>query len=183
MGEIADRYERVADGFGARVAAVDAGAWENPAPCEGWVARDVVDHLTTWLSDFFYERWGIDAPEAPAAADDPAGAWSALDTTLRAALADPAVATAERDTPLGRQSFETTLDMIGTGDILIHTWDLARAAGLDERLDPDEVHRFAEDLPADDAAMRESGHFGPRVEAPDGADEQTRVLAYLGRVR
>ena len=28
------------------------------------------------------------------------------------------------------------------GDILVHTWDLARATGQDETLDPDEVQRI-----------------------------------------
>lgn len=181
MSEISDRYRRVADAFGARVAAVDPGAWDAPAPCEGWVARDVVDHLTTWLPAFFCDRWGVPAPDGPPAADDPVAAWAATDAMLRGALEDPAVAAAVRDTPMGPSSFEAVLDQIATPDILIHTWDLARATGLDERLDPDEIHRWFEGLDADDTAMRESGHFGPRIDPPPGADEQAQVLAFLGR--
>jgi hypothetical protein len=30
-------------------------------------------------------------------------------------------------------------------------------------------------------AMRQSGHYGPRVEIPDDADEQTRLIAFTGR--
>ncbi len=47
--EIADRYRRVAGGFTDRVQAVPDEAWEQPAPCEGWVARDVVGHLVEWV--------------------------------------------------------------------------------------------------------------------------------------
>jgi hypothetical protein len=69
--------------------------------------------------------------------------------------------------------------------VLIHTWDLARAAGLDERLDPDEVHRQVAALealsPEVDEAMRSSGHYGPRVAVAPHADEQTRLLAFMGR--
>ena len=75
--------------------------------------------------------------------------------------------------------------MTCTPDVLIHTWDLARATGLDERLDADEVHRQVvgvESLPAEvDEAMRGSGHYGPRVEVPPDADEQSRLLAFMGR--
>ena len=75
--------------------------------------------------------------------------------------------------------------MTCTPDVLIHTWDLARAAGLDERLDPDEVHRMLagiETMPPEvDEAMRGSGHYGPRVEVAADADEQTRLLAFMGR--
>jgi hypothetical protein len=39
-----------------------------------------------------------------------------------------------------------------------------------------------EALPPDvDEAMRSSGHFGPRVGVADDADEQTRLLAFMGR--
>ena len=32
-----------------------------------------------------------------------------------------------------------------------------------------------------DAALRASGHYGPRVEVPEDADVQTRLLAFIGR--
>lgn len=34
-----------------------------------------------------------------------------------------------------------------------------------------------------DAALRASGHFGPRVHVAEDADEQTRLLAFIGRAR
>ena len=63
-------------------------------------------------------------------------------------------------------------------------WLLAEGL-LDERLDPGEVRRQLagiEALPPEvDQAMRSSGHYGPRVVVADGADEQTRLLAFMGR--
>jgi hypothetical protein len=59
--------------------------------------------------------------------------------------------------------------------------DLARATGLDERLDPDAVARMLDGIEPMDEALRSSGHYGPKVEVPEGADEQTRLLAFLGR--
>jgi hypothetical protein len=47
---------------------------------------------------------------------------------------------------MGVSSLEDTVDRICTPDVLVHTWDLARATGLDESLDPDEVHRFVESM-------------------------------------
>ncbi|MBW0137076.1 TIGR03086 family metal-binding protein [Pseudonocardia abyssalis] len=181
MSDQADRYRRIAAGFTRRVEAVPAQAWDAPAPCEGWVARDVVRHLVEWLPGFFVERWGLDAAPIPSVDDDPAAAWAALDALLRTALADPAVADAERDTPMGRNSFAATLDMIGTTDVFLHTWDLARATGGDERLDPDEVHRLYEGMLPLDEMLRTSGHYGPRVPVPDDVDEQTKLLAFIGR--
>lgn len=182
MSEAADRYRKVAATFTERVQAVPPARWQDPTPCEGWVAIDVVDHLTTWLPAFFLTgTWELDGPPIPSAADDPIAAWAALDATLQGALADPAIATSVRDTPMGPMSFEDAISMIATTDVLVHTWDLARATGLDERLDPDEVHAFVEGMEPHDAAMRASGHYGPRVPVADDATEQDRMLAFLGR--
>ncbi|MBA2750862.1 MAG: hypothetical protein H0U41_01300 [Actinobacteria bacterium] len=98
-----------------------------------------------------------------------------------AALDDPDTARRQRDTPMGRASFEQTIDRICTGDVLVHTWDLARATGLDESLDPDEVHRFVEGMEPLDELLRQSGQYGARVPVPDDADEQTRLIAFVGR--
>jgi uncharacterized protein (TIGR03086 family) len=178
---IAERYRKVADQFVARLRAVPDDAWDNPAPCEGWVTRDVVAHLVEWLPALFFSLWPVEAPAIPPVADDPVGAWLAVDGAIRAALADPEIAGAERDTPMGPSTFARALDMICTPDVLVHTWDLARAAGLDETLDPVEVHRVFVGSEPYDEALRASGHYGPRVPVPDDADEQTQLLAFMGR--
>jgi uncharacterized protein (TIGR03086 family) len=71
--------------------------------------------------------------------------------------------------------------MICTTDVLIHTWDLARATGLDETLDATEVHRYVEGMEPLDQLLRDSGQYGPRIPVADDADEQTRLIAFLGR--
>ena len=67
------------------------------------------------------------------------------------------------------------------GDVVVHTWDLARAAGLDETLDADEVHSLLVGMEPLDEMLRASGQYGPRVEVPADADEQTRMIAFTGR--
>jgi uncharacterized protein (TIGR03086 family) len=188
MSESSERFGRVAADFAARVAAVPEDAWDAPAPCEGWVARDVVRHLVEWLPGpgFLLGAFDIDTGPIPSVDEDPVGAWTVVQRTIQAALDDPAVAQRVADCgPPGRMSLEAAVDMTCTPDVLVHTWDLARATGLDERLDPDEVHRQVtgiEGLPPEvDAAMRASGHYGPRVQVPADADEQSRLLAFNGR--
>ena len=78
-------------------------------------------------------------------------------------------------------TLEATVGMFGIGDVLVHTWDLARATGLDERLDADEVHRLLVVMEPNDAVMRQGTAFGPKVPCPDDADEQTKLLAFTGR--
>lgn len=181
MTEISKRYRKVSDGFTRRVEAVPDDAWDNPSPCDGWAARDVVGHLVEWVPGFFFGTWDIDPPSIPAVRDDPAGAWRAVDGAIRAALGDREIARAARETRMGRATFEETIDRICTADILIHTWDLARATGLDETLDPEEVHRLFVAMEPMDEVLRQSGQYGPRVEVPDDADEQTKLIAFTGR--
>lgn len=182
MGEIADRYRRVAAAFDERVAQVPPGAWDRPAPCDGWVARDVVGHLVEWVPGFLSRVPSLAGATIPPVDDDPVAAWRALDAALAATLADPAVAAVELDSPAGRHTVEDAVDRFVIGDVLVHTWDLARAAGLDERLDPDEVERLLAAFLAMDAdVLVASGHYGPRTPVAEGADAQTRLLAASGR--
>ena len=188
MSEIAARFEKVAAAFTARVEAVPADAWERPAPCDGWVARDVVRHLVEWLPGpgFLLGTFGVEPGPIPSVDTDPRGAWAVVRDAIQRALDDPAVAARVEDCgPPGRLSLEAAVDMTCTPDVLIHTWDLARATGLDERLDADEVRRLVDGIegmpPEVDEAMRGSGHYGARVDVADDADEQTRLLAFMGR--
>jgi uncharacterized protein (TIGR03086 family) len=71
--------------------------------------------------------------------------------------------------------------MIALPDVLVHTWDLARATGQDETLEPSEVAGMLTGMEPMDAAIRGSGQFGPRVPVPDDADVQTKLIAFTGR--
>ncbi len=181
VGDVSSRYRRVADQFGARVDAVPAGAWDDPSPCEGWVARDVVRHMAEWMPALFLASVGAPVPDIPSADSDPVATWRALDQALQAALDDPELAAREVGTPAGSFSVADAIGQLGVSDVLVHTWDLARATGLDETLDPDEVHALAAGLADIGDALEKSGHYGPRVPVPDDADDQTKVLALMGR--
>lgn len=181
MTEITERFERITRQFTDRVQAVAPDAWDNPSPCEGWTARDVVGHLTDWIPEFFGAQ-GIEFPARPSVADDPAGAWESVRGTLAAALTDPASATRTVDTPFGTQPLADTVDMIVTGDVFTHTWDLARATGQDDTLDADQVQRMLASVGAmPEEALRSDGMFGARIDVGDDADDQTRLLGFLGR--
>jgi uncharacterized protein (TIGR03086 family) len=181
VSEYADRYRRIAGQFTQRVDTVPANAWDNPAPCDGWLARDVVRHLVEWIPGLFESCPELRFAAGPSVEDDPAGAWRALDRTLQAVIDDSTLSAIEFDMRMGRYRVDQAIDMFCTGDILVHTWDLARATGLDETLDADEVHRMYEGMLPIDAILRDSGHYGPRVEVPDDADEQTKMIAFTGR--
>ena len=88
MSDILERYERITEQFSDRVRAVPAGAWDNPSPCEGWTARDVVGHLTSWITEFFGAQ-GVTFPAAPSVDEDPVAAWEAVRSTIAGPSATP----------------------------------------------------------------------------------------------
>ena len=182
MGSTAERWRNLAGEFTRRVEAVPTdGGWDRPAPCEGWVARDVVRHLAEWMPGLFLGGAGLPVPQGPSVDDDPVGAWRAVDDAIQAALDDPERARRVTETRAGRTTLEELVEMTGLMDVLVHTWDLARATGQDEALDPEEVRAFLAGIEPWDAALRASGHYGARVAVPNDADEQTRLIAFTGR--
>ena len=186
MSVNSDRYRRAIDGFGEVVAAAPPDRWDAPSPCTEWTARDVVGHLLAVLHAIVATIDGRRAPMNPMknpgrhAGADPVAAWSAAHDALVAAIAEPGVL--DRIVPTWRGDV-TVDDMLGysVGDATIHTWDLARAVGADDRLDPDLVEAsLAAVTPLADS-MRELDAVGPAVAVPDDADAQQRLLAVMGR--
>ena len=182
MGSVADDHRRIAAAFTATVEGTEAAAWDNPAPPEGWVARDVVRHLVEWFPAFLQGSAGIALRAGPSVDDDPLGAWRTQTDAVQALLDDPATAEHEHALPhLGTMSLGAAIDMIYTPDVFLHRWDLARATGQDETLDPVRCAAMLEAMEPMDEALRSSGHYGPRVEVPQDADAQTKLLAFIGR--
>ncbi|MGH3664748.1 MAG: TIGR03086 family metal-binding protein, partial [Egibacteraceae bacterium] len=60
-------------------------------------------------------------------------------------------------------------------------WDLARATGGDEGLDPELVAACAEWFDDNEAVYRQSGAVGAATEVDADADPQARLLARFGR--
>lgn len=178
----ADEHRRVARAFTERVRGVPAGAWDSEAPCEGWVARDVVRHLVEWFPGFLKTGTGLELPNGPSVDDDPVGAWQVHNDGVQALLDDPATAGRTLSHPeVGDVPLDQAVDRFYTADVFLHTWDLARATGQDERLDPDKCAALLAGMLPLDEVLRGSGHYGPRVEVPESADVQTRLLAFIGR--
>ena len=166
---------------------VPADAWSNPSPCEGWTARHVLGHVIAvqrytlaGLRGEQYDRSLLFECTDRSAGDDPAAAWAEIRDTMLETLDQPGVL--EQKVP--SSSGETTVDeRIGfnIADTTIHSWDLARAAGVDDRLDPGLVDRITAMLATRIESMRGPMLFESAVEIGDGADAQAHLLALTGR--
>jgi len=178
----ADEHRRIAGEFTKTVEGTPPAAWDTPAPVEGWVARDVVRHLVEWFPAFLKGATGITFPAGPSVDDDPAGAWRTQTDAVQALLDDPATAERVYDLPhIGRMPLGQAVDMIYTPDVFMHRWDLARATGQGETLDPEKCAEMLAGMLPMDEVLRQSGQYGPRVAVPEDADVQTKLLAFIGR--
>ncbi|MGL5818917.1 MAG: TIGR03086 family metal-binding protein [Phycicoccus sp.] len=179
----AEEYRDVAGRFTALVEGVpDDETWRSPSPVEGWSARDVVRHLVDWFPGFLEAGTGIRLPTGPSVDDDPVVAWRTFSNAVQALLDDPVsagVAFSHQHT--GTLPFPVAVSRFFTADVFMHSWDLARATGQDENLDPARCAALLDGMAAVEELMRSSGQYGPRVEVPDDADPQTRLLAFIGR--
>ena len=172
----------VAGRFTELVRAAGADVWDNPSPVAAWRARDVVGHLAEWLPPFLESGAGVRLPQGPSAADDPVAAWQAHCDAVQALLDDPAThGRTLRDPHIGEVPLDEAIDRFYTGDVFLHTWDLARATGQDPALDPDRCAVMLAGMEPLDEVLRQSGQYGPRVVVPEDADVQTRLVAFIGR--
>lgn len=180
MSEVADRYGRLADAFTARLAGAPRGSWSNRSPCEKWTAYDVAKHVVDTHRGILTRLSGGD-PTQPDSDEDLVTAWHVESDAVRAALSDPARAAMSVTAMTGQQPFEELVGTLLCADTLIHTWDLARATGQDERLDPPAVEAARAFMEPHDELLRQPGGFGPKLEPPPGADQQSAFLCFVGR--
>jgi uncharacterized protein (TIGR03086 family) len=180
MSEVSDRYRRLTDAFAAKVAALPESGWERPTPCEGWNARELVSHVVN-TQGMFLGFVGLELGDIPSVDDDPVAAWDAARAKMQHELDDPERATAEFDGFQGPTTLEAAVNRFLCFDQVVHGWDLARAVGLDERIDAEDIARVRAQAEELGDKLRSPGAFGPAVDAPAGADDQARLLAFLGR--
>lgn len=148
--------------------------WDAPTTCSEWTVRDLVDHAVGWQGKVAAMLGG--APVAEGAE------WPAVKAAMEAALADPTnLEGAVEGGPLNGMPRHQALG-ISVGDLLIHSWDLARSIGADETLPAEAVQATLMGLQRlPDAMLRSPGMFGAAKDVPEDADDQTKLLLFAGR--
>lgn len=181
-GEPAEEHRSIAGTFTARVRNVGDGEWEAQTPVSEWRARDVVRHLVSWFPPFLAEGSEIELEPGPAVDSDPVAAWEHHAAAVQAVLDDPSSAAVTFAHPrLPPMPLPQAISRFYTNDVFLHTWDLARATGQDDALDPERCRELYEGLVPMDEALRASGQYGAPVPVPGDADWQTRLIGFIGR--
>ncbi|MFG2292528.1 TIGR03086 family metal-binding protein [Streptomyces sp. NPDC048603] len=175
--------------FGERVHAVREDQWGAPTPCTEWNVRDLVNHVTgeqLWIPPLLTEGRTVedvgDALSGDLLGEDPVDAWDRAAAAARAAFVAPGALDRTVKLSYGPALGSAYCSEL-TADCVVHTWDLSRGIGADDRL-PDDLVEFTikEVMPYADG-LAAGGLFAPPVEVPPGADAQTRLLGMVGRAR
>jgi uncharacterized protein (TIGR03083 family) len=167
MSEAISSYRDACRGFSTVVAQAE-GRWRRPSPCSDWDAGGVVEHVIGVHDELLLGPLGL-TPERPAA--DPAARWTLTVNAINSAM--------DQATHPG-----IDLDRLSpalTGEVLIHTWDLAKAIGVDPHLDVQLCQASLEFLQSNEDQVRSSGLFGSEVMVPTNADPATQLVAFSGR--
>jgi uncharacterized protein (TIGR03086 family) len=172
------------DAFGAKVRAVPADRWAASTPCAAWSVRDLVNHVTgehLWaphlLAGETIAQVG-DRYDGDLLGDSPVAAWERAAQGSRAAWLtaspDAVVHLSFGDNP----ALEYGQQMLS--DLVIHGWDLARGAGLDETMEPTAVAQVRVYFEANAKSWEAAGIFAPPVQI-ESVDPATRLIALSGR--
>lgn len=154
------------------------GDWARPSPVAGWTALDIVKHLVEW-SRGFLKGAGIDLLALDVKAD-PVAAWKQHVTDIQAILDDPAGRVLSNP-HTGDKPVDEAIDQFYTGDVWMHSWDLAKALGREPDLDRDRCTAALAAMRPMEPILRDSGQFGPAVPVADDASAQDRLIAFIGR--
>ena len=180
-----DRFFRSLDLFDDVVDRVAPDRWAAPSPCPGWSAAAVVGHVVTGLEmiETMLEQGTAVAPPSvdpsPGSGADPAEAWRARyrRTCAYRQYLDP---DATISGPNGVLTVDTGLGQASL-ELLVHAWDLARAAEVPFAIPDDLAAPLIEALEPLDDVIRPSGMYGDRLPVPAAVSASQRLLAFVGR--
>jgi uncharacterized protein (TIGR03086 family) len=172
--DLLDLYDRASSWATEKVSGA-ADKLDAETPCDDWDVRTLLDHILETQRYFLGSARGEDAsppsPTPPATlSDDPVADFEAVRRDMLDAYAEP-------------RTIEKTGPALGVAfsDLLVHTWDLARATGQDATM-PDGLAAAAyEMVHGKFTDEQRKGVFKPEVPIGDDASPQDRLLAYTGR--
>ncbi|WP_163511657.1 TIGR03086 family metal-binding protein [Fodinicola acaciae] len=188
--QTATAYKRAQDGFDTVLAKIGADQWDQPSTCAEWTIRDVAGHviwaqlqLRAWATgEEFHSATGFPGSPHPGelTGDDPVATFRDAREKADATLTDESLRRMLTLPGLGTLPVAGMVELLVT-DFLAHSWDIGHAAGLDVRLDPELLPGALEWSREHLGGSRQPGYFGPPVPVAPDADEQTKLLAFLGR--
>ncbi|KPI01903.1 Conserved hypothetical protein CHP03086 [Actinobacteria bacterium OV450] len=172
---------------GRTLAAVRADQYDAPTPCDDFDVRRLSSHLVAVVRRIAVIGRGEVPFGVPSFADEIAdGGWAAAwepgARDVAQVWADPEILGRELRLPMGVLPGAAAA-AVYTHELVVHTWDLARATGQQPEWDPDLIERVrtvvTKALPAETRGGRIP--FAEVVAVDPGAPAIDRLVAWAGR--
>jgi uncharacterized protein (TIGR03086 family) len=177
MDDLVERHRRACTGFATVAHAVPDDSWAAPTPCTEWDARAVVEHVIGFHDFLLLRPLGVRAARPR---EDPAARWDATSSALFTVLAVDGILDRATELPGGGTSTPRTMIAALTTDVLVHTWDLARAMFRDPDLD----EQLCDDALAaarSSHLRRAEGMIDAEFACAESAPVTDRLVAFYGR--
>ena len=171
--------------FLQRLGLVGPDDWQRPTPCSEWDVRALVNHVVGGNRRYTMLLRGasVASVDRTRTVDhlgaDPRAAFTTTAGELAAVFREDGALDRIAHHPIGDRTGADLLAM-RVLDVTVHAWDLARALGADEALDPDAVE-FALAHAEVIEAGRDHGSFATPNGRPTGSSPQARLLHLAGR--
>lgn len=163
---------RALDQAGDVLAVVHEDQLSQPTPCHDWDVGRLIAHIVASPRHLLEMSQG-GQPDWSNEPDPVEGEWTA---DFRAAADDLIHFWHEKgeDADAGQIDWQTA-------EMAVHTWDLVRATGFGQPLDPEVAERGLAFMSGALTADNRGQAFGPEVSAPADAPVYDRLAAYAGR--
>jgi len=168
------------------ILATGSGTPDSSTPCSEWNVQSLVNHAIS-VQNFAYTVLGPGTPDPASMSnvDHPfpsEGAEAAL-----ISITDKVLATIKEidlaetvETPFGAMPGGQFI-MVPITDMIVHTWDIAKATGQNTTLDAGLSELGYNVLVNVVEGARANGAFGPEVTVPASSSFQDRMLGLSGR--
>ena len=168
------------------LASVRPEHWGLATPCEDWDVRQLVNHVLGGNVRYTMLLHGSTPEEVNATrsvdhvGDDALASFDRSASEVVGAFEEPGALERTVHHPAGDRS---GLDLLWlrVADWTVHGWDLARAIGVDEQLDPDLVASLLRRLSEHGTGLPTGGYFAPVADTSDAMSDQQQLLALVGR--
>ncbi|HEX5117609.1 MAG TPA: TIGR03086 family metal-binding protein [Pseudonocardiaceae bacterium] len=178
-----EAFDRAGTAATAVVNGIGDDQWDLPTPCAEWTVRGVLNHLVIvgMIGEAIVAGRAHPDQRVDHLGRDPKATFATTLAANRATVRTPGLMGRVVSTPMGERPGSVLVDTL-VAELVVHTWDLARATGQDTDLDPELAQevRTSWTTRLGDRPRTLLPYEEPQP-VPDGATAADRLAAYLGR--
>jgi uncharacterized protein (TIGR03086 family) len=178
-------FRRAAAVTDSVIAAIRPEQLHNATPCTEWDVRALLNHVVTGNLLFVALATGAPRPDRTQdhLGEDYLGAFRDSVRRLTEAFEAPGFIDRTVPTPFGEGSGRVLVGM-RFNEMIVHSWDLARATGQPTDFDPELAEQslaWFRGAPMLSGARGPAGPFGEEQPAPESGTAADRLAAFVGR--